>query len=242
MELGERLRSQWSESAQDWIDADQAVRTGMLDRWMLESLGDVGGKTVIDIGCGEGRFSRLLSKLGATVTGIDLTEAFIERARFTSANETYIVGNAEDLHGIERDAFDLAVSYIVLVDLLDFRSAVNAAYRVLRPGGRFVICNIHPMRSSVSDGWIKQGDKKLFYPVDNYTDEGPREFTWFDRTFINMHHTLSSYISSFLGAGFALRALQEPVPCEEELAANPTFDDEYRIPNFIIYVLEKPDS
>ena len=44
MELPERLHTQWVESAQDWIDADQAVRTGMLDRWMLDSLGDVSGK------------------------------------------------------------------------------------------------------------------------------------------------------------------------------------------------------
>lgn len=241
MELPERLQTQWAESAQDWIETDQSIRAEMLDRWMFDSLGEVAGKSVIDIGCGEGRFSRLLSERGATVTGVDLTEAFIERARsLSSESETYLVGNAEDLRGISSDVFDLAISYIVLVDLLDFRSAINAAYRVLRPGGRFIVCNIHPMRSSVSGGWIRQGDRKLFYPVDDYTCEGPREFTWWSRSFVNMHRTLSGYISAFLDAGFTLRALHEPVPSSEELAANPTFDDEYRIPNFIIYVLEKP--
>ncbi len=242
MDLHQRLHTQWTESAQDWINDAQPVRTGMLDRWMLDSLGDIAGRTIIDIGCGEGRFSRLLSNLGATVTGVDLTEPFIQRARSLSTGETYLQGNAENLEGIESDDFDIAVSYIVLVDLQDYRCAINAAYRVLRPGGRFVVCNIHPMRSCVEGGWIKQGDTKLFYPVDNYTDEGAREFTWFGRTFVNMHHTLSSYISAFLDAGFILSALHEPIPSAEELAANPTFDDEYRIPNFIIYVLEKPTS
>lgn len=242
MELHERLHTQWTDAAQDWIDADQAVRTGMLDRWMLNSLGDVSGKSAIDIGCGEGRFSRILSELGATVTGIDLTEPFIERARSLSTGETYLLGNAETLHDIDNDTYDIAVSYIVLVDLQDYRSAINAAFRVLRPGGRLVVCNIHPMRSCVEGGWIKQGDAKLFYPVDNYTDEGPREFNWFGRKFVNMHFTLSSYIGTFLDAGFILRAFHEPIPSAEELAANPTFDDEYRIPNFIIYVLEKPTS
>ena len=240
MGLPERLHTQWAESAQDWIDADQSVRTGMLDRWMLDSLGDVSGKSVIDIGCGEGRFSRLLSKLGASVTGVDLTEALIERAYSLSAGETYRIGNAETLEGVASATFDIAVSYIVLVDLLDYRSAINAAFRVLRPGGRFLVCNIHPMRSCVPVGWIKQGDTKLFYPVDNYTDEGPREWMWWGRPFVNMHRTLSSHITAFLEAGFTLRALHEPVPSEEELAANPTFDDEYRAPNFIIYVLDKP--
>ena len=240
MDLRQRLHTQWTDAAQDWIDADQVNRTGLLDRWMLDSLGDVGGQSVIDIGCGEGRFSRLLSGLGATVTGVDLTEPLLEQARALSTGETYLLSNAEDLNGIESSTFDIAVSYIVLVDLQDYRSAINAAYRVLRPGGRFIVCNIHPMRSSVSGGWIKQGDTKLFYPVDNYTEEGPREFTWFGRTFVNMHFTLSSYIGAFLDAGFTLRRLHEPIPSAEELAANPTFDDEYRIPNFIIYVLEKP--
>ena len=243
MDLPERLRSQWVESAQDWIETDQAVRTGLLDRWMLDALGDVSGKSVIDIGCGEGRFSRLLARLGATVTGVDLTEAFIERARcLASKGETYIVGNAENLQGIDGDAFDIAVSYIVLVDLHDYRSAIEAAYRVLRPGGRFVVCNIHPMRSSQPGGWVRQGDRKLFYPVDDYTDEGPREFTWWSKSFVNMHRTLSSHIGAFLGAGFTLAALLEPTPSAEELAANPTFDDEYRAPNFIIYILQKPTA
>ena len=242
MELNERLHSQWVESAQDWIDTDQAVRTGMLDSWMLDALGNVGGKSAIDIGCGEGRFSRLLSQLGASVTGVDLTEALIARARAMSTGEAYILGDAEDLNEVESDSFDLAVSYIVLVDLLDYCSAIGGAYRVLRPGGRFVVCNIHPMRSSLPAGWIKQADRKLFYPVDDYTDEGPREWTWWGRRFVNMHRTLSSHIAAFLDAGFTLRALHEPTPSEEQLAAHPNFDDEFRCPNFIIYVLDKPAS
>ena len=242
MELSQRLRRQWEESAQDWIDTDQAVRTGMLDSWMLDALGNVGGKSAIDIGCGEGRLSRLLSKLGASVTGVDLTEALIARARAMSTGEAYILGDAENLNDVVSDSFDLAVSYIVLVDLLDYRGAIEAAYRVLRPGGRFVVCNIHPMRSSLPGGWIKQADRKLFYPVDDYTDEGPREWTWWGRRFVNMHRTLSSHIAAFLDAGFTLRALHEPTPSEEQLAAHPNFDDEFRCPNFIIYVLDKPAS
>ena len=157
MELSERLHSQWVESAQDWIDTDQAVRTGMLDSWMLDALGNVGGKSAIDIGCGEGRFSRLLSQLGASVTGVDLTEALIARARTMSTGETYMLGDAENLNDVESESFDIAVSYIVLVDLLDYRSAIEAAYRVLRPGGSFVVCNIHPCGvHSPEDGLSKR--------------------------------------------------------------------------------------
>ena len=224
MELRSRLRAQWTKYAQDWIETDQAVRTGMLDSWMLDALGDVSGKTVIDIGCGEGRFCRLLSDLGAEVTGIDLTETLIERARaLGSKGEAYLVGDAETFDGVCDDGFDLAVSYIVLTDLLDYRRSIREAYRVLRPGGRFIVCNIHPMRSAAmnTDGWISDRSRKLFYPVDNHTEEGPREFMWWRGPFLNMHRTLSSYVSAFLDAGFALEGLHEPLPSEEQLGPTP---------------------
>ena len=242
MNLEDRLKTQWTEAAQDWIRQDQSVRTGMLDSWMLDALGDVSEKRVLDIGCGEGRFSRLLAGLGAEVTGVDLTEPLIARAReLAVGSETYMVGDAESLSGLADDCFDLAVSYIVLVDLLDYRRSIEAAYRVLRPGGRFIVCNVHPVRSAVPMGWINQGGRKLFYAVDNYCDEGPREFTWWNRSFINMHRTLSSYVAAFVESGFTLEALLEPTPSEEQLAENPTFDDEFRSPNFIIYGLRKPE-
>ncbi len=241
MNLEERLGRQWTEAAQDWIGQDQAARTGMLDSWMLKALGDARGEQVLDIGCGEGRFSRLLAGLGAEVTGLDLTESLVERAReLAVGGDEYLVGNAETLADVGDGSFDLAVSYIVLVDLLDYRGSIEAAYRVLRPGGRFVVCNIHPMRSAVPYGWINQGGRKLFYAVDNYWDEGPREFEWWGRSFVNMHRTLSSYVSAFVRAGFVLEGLDEPTPSEAQLAENPSFDDEFRSPNFIVYRLRKP--
>ena len=245
MDIDNRLRTQWTEAAQDWIETDQAIRTGMLDTWILDAIGDVAGRSVIDIGCGEGRFCRLLAGRGAAVTGVDLTEPLIERARALGGErQTYLVGDAEDLEGVLDASFDVAVSYIVLVDLLDYRRSVREAFRVLRPGGQFVVCTIHPMRSAVvgPENWVRDGDTKLHYRLDNYTEEGPREFGWWDRMFVNMHRTLSSHVSAFLDAGFVLEALQEPVPSEEQLAVHPEFDDELRVPNFIIFALRKPEA
>ncbi len=242
-ELEKQLRDQWNVNTENWINKEQSVRTGFLDAWMLRAMGDVEGRRVLDIGCGEGRFCRLLAGLGAEITGIDLTEGLVERAQAQSEGVgTYLVGNAHDLAGVEDESFDLAVSYIVMVDLFNFREAIRSSYRVLKRGGRFIVCNIHPMRMAKVNGWIRQGNRKLFYAVDDYTSEGPRleEISWTGKAFKSMHRTLSSYITAFLESGFVLEALQEPTPSAAQLAEHPTFDDEYRVPNFIIFALRKP--
>ena len=164
----------------------------------------------------------------------------IERARdLGGTGQTYLLGDAEDLADVEDDSFDLAVSYIVIVDLLDYRRSIGEAYRVLKPGGRFVVCNVHPMRSADADGWVRKG-AKLFYPLSHYSDEGPREFGWWGRRFVNKHRTLASYVSAFLQEGFVLRGLDEPTPSADQLAERPDFEDEFDAPNFITFTLEKP--
>jgi ubiquinone/menaquinone biosynthesis C-methylase UbiE len=241
MKLEQQLREQWNEHVQDWIQQDQFVRTGMLDAWMLAALGNVEGRRVLDIGCGEGRFCRVLAELGADVTGVDLTEPLIKRARtLASERESYVVGDAENLAGIEDACFDHAVSYIVLVDLHDYQQSIREAFRVLRPGGRFVVCNIHPMRMAQPYGWVRLGDRKLFYAVDDYSNEGPRTFEWWGSSFVNMHRMLSSYVDAFLEAGFIIDGIQEPTPSDAQLAENPKLSDEFRVPNFIVYALRKP--
>ena len=242
-ELERNLREQWIENVEHWIQKEQAVRSGFLDAWMLRALGNVERRRVLDIGCGEGRFCRLLAGLGAEVTGIDLTEGLVKRAQALSDGVgTYLVGNAHDLSVVSDDSFDLAVSYIVMIDLFDFRKAIRSAFRVLKPGGRFIVCNIHPMRMAKTNGWIRQGNRKLHYAVDDYTKEGPRleEISWTGGAFTSMHRTLSSYITAFLDSGFVIEGLMEPTPSAAQLEAHPAFDDEYRVPNFILYDLRKP--
>ena len=237
------MRAQWVASVEDWIGQDQAVRTDMLDTWMLDALGDLSGKGVLDIGCGEGRFCRLLAGMGAEVTGVDLTAGLVEAARESIERNRELSRRERRKPGRTRTTgrIDLAVSYIVMVDIFDYESSIRAAHRVLKPGGRFIVCTIHPIRLARQPiGWIKLGDKKLFYPVDDYTYEGPREWTWWGRKFVNVHRTLSSYVSAFLESGFILKGISEPTPSPEQFATHPEWEDEFRVPNFIIFELKKP--
>ena len=243
--LKDELQAQWEAMATDWIrqaqDGENSHREAMLDGWMLDAVGDVSGRKVIDLGCGEGRFSRMLTERGAIVTGVDLCRPFIEFARNQRvADEVYMVGDMEDLNGVPCNEFDLAVSYVTLVDVPNMDSAVREAHRVLRSGGRFVVCNLHPMVSA-NPGWIRQGSRQLHYPVDRYFDEGERNISQREnRPWTNFHRTLSTQFHTFLGAGFTIEDIREPTPTAEQAARYPVVNDNLRVPEFIIYVLRKP--
>ena len=240
------LAAQWTSGAQNWIDRIRArgdtSRENLLDDWMLEAVGDVEGRDVIDLGCGEGRFCRMLAVRGARVTGIDLCEPMVAAAQASrsSPRENYAVGDMENLRGIAAGAFDLAVSYITLVDVHDMTAALREAFRVLRPNGRFIACNLAPMVTA-GNTWVRDVDgNKLHFRLDDYFDESARPMRMCNADFHNLHRTLSTCINGFLGAGFVLEGIREPYPSAEQLERDPSNADILRVPLFIIYLLRKP--
>jgi ubiquinone/menaquinone biosynthesis C-methylase UbiE len=241
--LEEKLRAQWIEAAPRWIERMRAKgdvsREGLLDEWMLKTVSDVRRKDVIDLGCGEGRFCRMLRERGGNVTGVDMCQELLDEARRLDPGGTYAIGNMERLDEIAAERFDLGVAYLTLVDVADLAAAVGEAHRILKPGGRFIVCNLAPMVTAGMT-WHRDGDgKKLHYRLDNYVDEGPREFVMCATKITNIHRTLSSTVNTFLAAGFVLDGIREPIPSSEQLARYPENDDILRVPLFIIYELKR---
>jgi len=81
--------AEWAASAEAYIALQDeagvgrgdAARRLLLDPVMLAQCGDVAGRDVLDLGCGEGRFCRMLAERGARVVGIDVTRRMVEVAR-----------------------------------------------------------------------------------------------------------------------------------------------------------------
>jgi SAM-dependent methyltransferase len=241
------LRAQWAKFAPEWIaridEKRDAAREGILDDWMLRLCGDVRGLRVIDLGCGEGRFCRMLAQRGARTLGIDLQPAFIQRAReLGGPGQEYRLGDIEKLDGVPDASFDLAISYITLVDVADMAAVLRHAHRVLKPGGRLIAASLSPM-ATAKGTWLRDADKrKLHYILDDYNSEGRRDLPFSAGTpFIltNFHRTMSSMINGFIEAGFTISALHEPTPTPEQLARVPANDDLLRVPIYVIYEVAK---
>lgn len=97
---------------------------------------------VLDVGCGTGAIALLLAEMGHRVTGLDISEAMLEKAREKATpldlSAEFKCGDAEELP-FEDGTFDAVVGRHVLWTLPNPEKAVAEWERVLRPGGRVII-------------------------------------------------------------------------------------------------------
>ena len=103
------------------------------------------GDIVLDIGCGAGVdsiFAALMAGPSGKVTGIDLVPEMLERAkenaRLSAFNINFLEGSAEDLL-FPDNTFDVVISNGVFNLVVDKVKALSEVYRVLKPGGRFML-------------------------------------------------------------------------------------------------------
>lgn len=225
--------SGWTQSAQAWIrqvDTFDFAREVLLDAPMLRMCGDVKGKRILDVGCGEGRFCRMLCGHGANCVGLDPTEALLCVAAERDPRGTYVKGVGESIP-FENDSFDVVVSYLTLLDIDDYRLAIKECTRVLKPGGRFVYGNLAAFATTTGKGWVEdESGNKLYFPIDHYIEERGMEVEWSGIKIINYHRPLSSYMTAFLDAGLILREFVEPAPTLEQVEKNPRWSWDRRVP------------
>jgi SAM-dependent methyltransferase len=226
----------WAESAGAWI-ADQGeegddARRFVLDPPMLERVVAGGFRHALDVGCGEGRFCRLLRARGIKTVGIDPTEALLAEARRRDPAGDYRPGRAESLDYPD-GSFDLVVSYLTLIDIPDLGAAIPEMARVLAPDGALLIANISSfVTAGPAEGWTGGT-----FPIDHYMEERADWAEWRGIRVRNWHRPLSAYMSALLGQGLVLRHFEEPLPRGGDPARTVLFR---RVPWFLVMEWRKP--
>lgn len=117
---------------------------------LLPLLPDLGGRAVIDAGCGTGRYLRLLRRRGARAVGVDLSPAMIARAHA----EGGAVARA-DIAALPfaSQSVDVVVCALVLGDVPHLEIALAEMARVLCPGGCVIYSVVHPAGERA--GWAR---------------------------------------------------------------------------------------
>lgn len=126
-----------------WRASELGRLTESIERQlMLELVGDVSGKSVLEVGCGDGDLAIALAKQGAHVAAIDASEEMIEAARERAfaheADIQFAVATAQDLP-FDKKQFDIVVAVTILCFVKDASPVFHEIARVLRPRGYFVI-------------------------------------------------------------------------------------------------------
>ncbi len=102
---------------------------------------------VIDVACGSGNATIPAARTGATVIGLDITPSLLEAGKREAAEAgveiEWVEGDAENLP-YEDDSFDAVISVFGVMFAPDHRKAAAEVARVLKPGGRMVLCNWDP--------------------------------------------------------------------------------------------------
>ena len=233
----------WENSADAWIKTlntrgDQSRI--FLDPRVHRTLGDVANQKGLDIGCGEGPFLRQLAERGAIVSAVEPTPKLFQAACEQSPNFEILQAKAEQLP-FANETFDLAIFYLVLIDIEPFEPAVEEAFRVLKPGGRCVIINSTSMNTASKRLWevSETGERTAWY-VEHYGVRQQIVAEWGGIRINNYHRPLSTYFTHCLRTGFQLKSFEEQIPTEDEIAANPKLKIHLICPYFNIQVWQKP--
>ena len=194
----------------------------------LAELGEVKGKTMLHLQCHFGMDSLSWAKMGAKVTGMDLSDVAIDEAKKLNEelglDAEFICCNVYDLEKNLDKTFDIVfTSYGVVGWLPDLDKWAGIISRFLKPGGIFYIAEFHPVI------WMFDDDfKEIKYHYDNqelivvdskgtYTDRDAdivaKEYSW--------NHSLSEVINALIRHGLKIELFNEhmysPYPCFNNL-------------------------
>jgi ubiquinone/menaquinone biosynthesis C-methylase UbiE len=211
---------------------------------ILALLPEVKGMSILDLGCGSGDLCRRIKVLGAKrVIGVDISSKMLELAADdVPAGVSFLHSAIEDLN-FPAETFDLVVSSLVFHYIKDLKDLLQNIYCWLKPGGILLFSTEHPISTcsqGIHHGWIKDSTgKKLYWPLDQYHQEGLRESHWFIKGVIKYHRGISTILNGLLEAGFIIKAVEEPVASEEDEKLWPELKEARRRPPFLIVKASK---
>jgi len=201
----------------DFYDVEGFLRgRSSLNSIELELLGDVKDQSILHLQCHFGQDTISLARLGASVTGVDLSEKAIESAvqlaEKANVKAAFICCDIYDLPNHLDERFDIVfTSYGTIGWLPDLNKWAEVVSRFVKPQGKFVFAEFHPVVWMFDDNF-----KSIAY---SYSNTGPivetESGTYAARDAdikienVNWNHGISEVISSLLKSGLEINSFNE---------------------------------
>lgn len=178
---------------------------------LLELADALHGQTVLDLACGDGLISRELARRGLAVTGLDLSDALLTRAReledASPLGVDYIHADAATAD-LADSSFDLVVCHFGLSDIDDLEHTTDNVARWLRRGGSFVFSILHPCFAG-GDGADPSWPPSLTYHEEGWW-RASGEASTLRQEVGGTHRKLSTYVNALVASGLTVDAMSEP--------------------------------
>jgi len=184
----------------------------------LNLLGDVVGKSILHLQCHFGQDTISLARLGAHVTGVDLSDKAIETAKRiaietnTNTQTKFICCDIYQLPNYLDEQFDIVfTSYGTIGWLPDLDKWAHLVSRYLKPGGQFVFVEFHPVVWMFDDNFEKIGYRYFNSGAILETETG----TYADmnagitQSYVMWNHGIAEVVNSLIQNGLELRGLDE---------------------------------
>lgn len=202
----------------------------------LKLLAGVQGSEILDAACGPGKYAEVLTSMGATVTGFDISPKMVAHAKRRNAGSGYFFVHdlAHPLDMLDDESFDHIVCALAMHYLEDWNSTIQEFHRVLKPNGSLVLSIEHPFFEF------------LYFKSKKYFEVESVNATWsgFGKPtkVYSYRRSLHDCIAPLTGNGFYIDQLIEPKPVAEFEKRDPRhFKELNEFPGFIhIRAIKKP--
>lgn len=188
-----------------------------LDAATLKHLGDVKGKRILHLQCHFGQDSLSLSRMGANVVALDLSDAGIQKARELNdelgLDAEFVCCNVYDAKEHIQGKFDIVyTSFGTIVWLPDLDKWADIVRHFLKPGGRFVFLDFHPTLDMLN--WDTHAfEYDYFKPAKPYieTNQGTYADPKADITLTECFwtHSMAETVQALINVGLRLDAIAE---------------------------------
>lgn len=258
----DKVSREWDKASTSWADfvrkGKDYYREEMNNPATFRMIGNIRGKRILDLACGEGCNTRILAEKGAEVIGVDSSEEMIRLARQKEKEDRlgirYNVSDAANLKELENEHFDVVTCFMALMDIECYEDTISEVARVLRKKGKFVFSITHPCFEfgvtingepiaewKYEEGTENAGEKKaLHLEVKKYFGLAKCEVTWDMKRLVEpfqttaFHRTLTDYFQTLYKNGFVVTRLNEPKPTSKGISAHPSLRKHMLIPHSII--------
>lgn len=217
---------------------------------ILNLLGDIEGKEILCIGCGDGEEANMFYQRGSKVVGFDISEEQIKIAKAKYPNIDFYVGDIETFSINKK--FDIAYAGFVAHYLPNYKRFLSNTSTLLKVNGELIFSIIHPIKRAL-DIKMFNGRKYKILGSSKLEDGSNQEVygdylnsrkvkNKFGEDFetINYHTTIGEQIRDILNSDFELIDFVEPKPIA---SSKEEYPDKYvtdcKIPEVLIYHLRK---